>query len=86
MCQPKLPANSLAVTILTDGRIKVETGSFAGAAHTSADKFLQVLLQELGVTVEQRESIGHVHGHEHGHDHSHDHIAAGAGGHHGGGK
>jgi len=61
----KQAANSLAVTVLPDGRVKLETGSFKGAAHTSAEKFLQVLLQELGVDVEQRSALGHVHHHHH---------------------
>jgi hypothetical protein len=65
----KVPADTLNAIILPDGRIRLETGSFAGAAHTSADKFLQVLLAELGVDVEERTSLGHVHHHHHNHDH-----------------
>ena len=61
----KLAQNSLAVTILPDGRLRIDTGSFAGAAHASADAFMRTLLQELGVTVEERTSLGHVHHHEH---------------------
>jgi hypothetical protein len=64
----KLAQNSLAVTILPDGRLRVETGSFAGAAHASADQFMRVLLAELGVSVEERTAIGHVHHHEHDHE------------------
>jgi hypothetical protein len=66
----KLQANSLEVVILLDGRVRVSTGSFAGAAHTSADAFMRTLLQELGVVVEQRESLGHTHAHDHAHDHA----------------
>jgi hypothetical protein len=72
----KLAPNSLAVTILPDGRIRLETGSFAGAQHTSADAFVRALLQELGVSIESREAIGHVHSHAH----SHEHVAAKPGG------
>jgi hypothetical protein len=72
----QLAANSLAVTILSDGRIRLDAGSFAGAQHTSADAFVRALLQELGVSVESREAIGHVHHHEH----SHETIAAKGGG------
>ena len=53
--------NAIDVTILPDGRVKVETGDMQGALHTSAGQFLQVLMQELGVTVESRERIAHVH-------------------------
>jgi hypothetical protein len=66
----KLAQNSLAVTILPDGRLRIDTGSFAGAAHASADAFMRTLLAELGVTVEERTSLGHVH-HQ-----SHEHVAA----------
>ena len=65
----KLPANTLNAIILPDGRVRLETGSFAGAAHTSAYKFLQTLLQELGVDVDERTSLGHVHHHHHNHKH-----------------
>ena len=61
----KLAPNSLAVTILPDGRLRIDTGSFAGAAHASADQFMRTLLQELGVAVEERTSLGHVHHHQH---------------------
>ena len=68
--------NTLAVTILPDGRVRLETGSFAGAAHTSAEKYVQALMQELGVSVEERVSTGHVHHHHH----AHEKAAAGSGG------
>jgi hypothetical protein len=63
----KLAQNSLAVTILPDGRLRIDTGSFAGAAHASADAFMRTLLAELGVTVEERTSLGHVHHRQHEH-------------------
>lgn len=76
MCDPsgsggggKLPANTLNAIILPDGRVRLETGSFAGAAHTSADKFMQALMKELGVDVDERTSLGHVHHHHHHHEH-----------------
>lgn len=70
----KLAPNTLAVTILEDGRVRLDTGNFAGAAHTSADAYVRALLDELGVTVDERTSLGHVH-----HDH-HDHVKASGGG------
>lgn len=72
----KMAPNTLDVTILPDGRVRLETGSFAGAQHTSAEKYLQALLKELGVSVEQKVSTGHVHHHAH-HHHK---AAAGSGG------
>lgn len=77
MCE-KLKVNELEIIILPDGRVRVSTGSFAGAAHASADAFMRTLLAELGVTVEQRESLGHTHVHAHGHTHEHDHAKLGA--------
>ena len=71
----KLPG-TLDVVILPDNRIRVDTGSFAGATHTSAAMFLQALAKELGVTVESSTPLGHGHTHEH----EADHISAGSGG------
>lgn len=76
MCQP---VNSLEITILPDGRIKIETGNFAGAAHTSAERFLQTLIAELGSTVDERVSLGHVHHTHHDHEHDAEHLTAGVG-------
>lgn len=77
MCE-KLKSNELEVIILPDGRVRVSTGSFAGAAHASADAFMRTLLAELGVTVERRESLGRTHAHAHGHTHEHNHEKLGA--------
>jgi hypothetical protein len=73
MCQ-KLKANELEIIILPDGRVRLSTGSFAGAAHASADAFVRTLMAELGVVVEERVSLGHTHTH----DHAHEHAKAGA--------
>lgn len=70
----KVPSNTLNAIILEDGRVRLETGNFAGAAHTSADAFMRTLLAELGVDVEERTSLGHVH------HHHHHHVKAAAGG------
>jgi hypothetical protein len=69
-----MPPNTLAVTILEDGRVRLETGSFAGAKHTSADAYMRALIEELGVVVDERTSLGHVH-----HHHQH-HVKAATGG------
>lgn len=81
------PVNALEIVILPDGRVRIETGSFAGAAHAQAEGFLAALLGELGVAVEERSNVGHTHAHahEHAHEHGHGHhhLTAGHGHGHG---
>jgi len=72
------PVNTLEIVILPDGRIRIETGSFAGATHATAEGFMAALLGELGVAVEERSHVGHTHAHAHAHAHEHDHAKAGA--------
>lgn len=66
-----LPANTLEITILPDGRIKIETGSFAGPSHASAEAAIPAIAQALGVTVaDVKKRIVHGHTHNHTHEHS----------------
>ena len=54
-----LAPGQMAVTVLEDGRIRVQTGSFAGVEHMNADKFFRSLLLELGVIVDTRVPLAH---------------------------
>ena len=70
MCGPSnagaLPANTLEITVLADGRIKIETGDFAGPTHASAEAAIPAIAQALGVSItDVRKRI--VHGHVHNH-------------------
>lgn len=74
MCGPNqphshLPANTLKVTILPDGRVRIETGSFAGTTHASAELAIPALAKALGVTIESATKIakGIVYNHNHNH-------------------
>jgi hypothetical protein len=69
-----LSKDTITVTVLPDNRIRIETGDMSGALHTSAGRFLQALMQDLGVGTESRERIAHVHNHEHEHEHEHDGV------------
>jgi len=71
--------NSLELCFLPDGRIRIDTGDFSGAAHVTADKFLLELQRELGATLESRTPLAR--NAVHVHDHAHDAIKAGSGGH-----
>jgi hypothetical protein len=64
---PQLPAGTLRVLLLPDGRIKIETGSFAGAIHASASEAIPALAKALGVTIEDSTRIVQslVHNHVH---------------------
>lgn len=63
-----LPAGTLEITILPDGRIKIDTGSFAGAAHASAAAAIPAIAKALGVTIEDvRSRLVHTHVHTHTH-------------------
>ena len=58
------------IEILSDGTVKVVTGSFpAGAAHMAAEDFMRFLAEELGGTQERkaRSKSDHVHTHVHSH-------------------
>jgi hypothetical protein len=65
--------NEMTVTILDDGRVKVETSQFVGAVHTTAEKFLVELQKQLGGEA-TRTKVGHGHNHVHsdGTVHSHE--------------
>jgi hypothetical protein len=53
----RLPKGTLEITILPDGRIKIETGNFAGPAHASAQAAIPALAQALGVTIKQARKL-----------------------------
>ena len=63
--------NGFKVTILPDGRVKVEAGSFSGPLHTTAEKFLADMLRMLGGDVTYE---GGAHSHHHGDGQDHIHI------------
>ena len=46
-----LAAGTLEITILPDGRVKIDTGSFAGASHASAQAAIPAIAAALGVTI-----------------------------------
>ena len=52
-----LPAGTLKIILLPDGRIRIETGSFAGATHASAAAAIPALAKALGVTFEESRKI-----------------------------
>lgn len=67
-----MSGNELKITVLPDGRIKVETDSISPALHTTADAFLANIFTLAGGTVDRKHKPGgHGHTHEHGHDHVH---------------
>ena len=70
-----MPAvNDIAITVLPDGTVRVETSKIGGPVHMAADKLLGWLAEQLGgeVTMLKHEH-GHAHTHEHGHAHTHEH-------------
>lgn len=68
-----LQKGQMQITVLPDGRIKVETSDMAGAAHKAADDFLKLLAQLAGgEVIESKLERGHHHGHDHDHEHSHE--------------
>lgn len=72
-----MQGNELKVTILPDGRIKVETDAVSPALHTTADAFLGHVFRLAGGAVERKHrpgGTGHSHnGHDHDHGHNHTH-------------
>ena len=74
-----MAAGTLTITILPDGRIRIDTGSFAGAQHASAEAAIPAIAAALGVTIEDvRARVVHAHNHEHTHNHNHEHEKAGS--------
>lgn len=65
--------DKMHVTILEDGRVKVETDRISAAAHTSAENLLSSMEQLLGgqTIVEHKDGRGHTHEHEHIGSHHH---------------
>ena len=63
--------NTMRVTILDDGRVKLETADFGTAEHRSADDFVRALERGLGgpiVSEKRRDRHGHHHAHGHTHE------------------
>lgn len=65
-----MAANEFDITILPDGRVKVETDDFGPAAHIQADKLLEFLKEKFGgeVIIEAKKKVTHSHAHPHVHD------------------
>jgi hypothetical protein len=66
----------MEITILEDGRIKVETDDMSGPAHKTADEFLKMVARLAGGETTEAKREGHHHhhhGHGHAHAHGHDH-------------
>jgi hypothetical protein len=69
-----MPKGQMEITILDDGRIKVETDDMSGPQHKTADEFLKMVSRLAGGEVtEQKRDRGHRHAHTHDHSHDHDH-------------
>jgi len=65
-----LPEGTMMITVLDDGRIKIETGDMGqGATHVAADGLLAEIKKLMGGDVET-EKLKPTTGHHHGH-HSH---------------
>lgn len=65
-----MAANEFDITILPDGRVKVETDDFGPAAHIQADKLLEFIKSKFGgeVVVEAKKKLTHGHIHSHAHE------------------
>jgi len=70
----KLGLNEIEITVLPDGRVRIETGSIGGPEHMAAGKMLAWLEAELGgeVVHERTEKVHH-HDPDHEHEHEHEH-------------
>lgn len=62
--------DEIKIEILPDGTLKVETDKVSMANHTTAEKLIDDLVEDMGGEVE-RERKKHHHDHNHGHNHSH---------------
>ena len=66
--------DTMKITVLPDGSLKVETDKVSAANHMSAEGFLREAGKLMGGKQERKRKIGstHSHSHEHGgHVHSH---------------
>lgn len=70
-----LEPGTLRVSILPDKRIRIETGSFAGPVHASAEQAVQAICAILGVT--QEDAVKIVTGLVQQHDHEHNRLKVG---------
>lgn len=68
-----MSGNELKITVLKDGRIKIETDAVSPALHTTADALLANIFKLAGGPVERKHKPGGSgHSHSHG-EHTHDH-------------
>ena len=66
--------DKMTITILDDGRIKIDTDQVSMPNHASAEEFLRLMAELSGGTQERvRKAHGHAHHHEHEHEHEHAH-------------
>ena len=63
--------DTLNITILEDGTIKVETDKVSPANHMNAEQFLKFCAERAGGKTD-RQRRGHTHGEHHHHDHDHE--------------
>lgn len=66
--------DTVTITVLDNGDLKIETGSFSPAVHTQADKFLQKTVEVVGGTVQMQKKMhnrhrSHIHQKHHVHNH-----------------
>lgn len=64
--------DSLDITILEDGTVKIETDKVSNINHISADNLVK-FLSELAGGKTTRTRHGHTHNHSHDHSHEPDH-------------
>ena len=58
--------NTYDITILDDGRVKIETSKFDPAAHIKAEKLIAFLQGSLGKEISRTKAKStHTHSHEH---------------------
>lgn len=67
-----MPKDTLRVTVLPDGTLKVETDAVSMPNHMSAERLLLELAKAQGGE-SKRERLPHHHHHTHAHTHDHEH-------------
>jgi hypothetical protein len=66
--------DTIKISILPDGTIKIETDKISGPNHLSAEKFVKAVQELAGGTTQATRKVGAMHQHDHVHDtstHSH---------------
>lgn len=65
-----MQADELKITVLEDGRVKIETDKISGANHASAERAIAALAKLLGGSTKTiRKSGAHTHTHNSNHNH-----------------